>query len=118
MTRYAYTSVPLTGTVPIGHGRVRLEVGGGITFVHMSFSGDGTPTGILGLRSSDSVSAWLPFVTVLVGLRYAPPGSGVTAALAFTPVLAVLNNAEVIGGDRGTTLAFMPWGGGSLGYQF
>jgi hypothetical protein len=118
-SRYSYTSVPLTGAVPIGRGPVRLEVGGGISFVHMTFISDGTASsGLPGLRVADSVSAWLPMVTGLLGIRYSPAGAGLTAALTFTPVFAVLSNAEVIGADRGTTLSFLPWGGGSIGYQF
>jgi hypothetical protein len=117
-TRYSYASVPLTGAAPIGHGPLRLEIGGGITFLHMTFAGDGTTAGLPGLRVADSVSAWLPMVTAMFGVRYAPPGAGLTAALTFTPVLAVLANAEVIGAERGTTVAFLPWGGASIGYQF
>jgi len=111
--------VPVTGVVPIGHGPLRLELGGGVSFVQMTFTGDGgNLTGIPGLRAGEAVSAWLPMITALVGVRYSRPGPGVTAGLSFTPVLAVLSHADVIGADHGTTLAFMPWGGGSIGYQF
>ena len=117
-SRWTYVTIPLTGVVHIGRGPIRLEVGGGMSFVHLTVIGAGTPSGFPLRPIAQPTSSWLPMVTGLIGLRYSPHGAGLTAGLSFTPVLAVLANAEVIGADRGTTLSFLPWGGGSIGYQF